>query len=138
MKQKISNSSLFLILFIGVAVLLSAGYIIVNYKHLGKPCGGFAANLSEYQCPVGLRCTSKASYPDASGNCQYIWPLSQIISKSHSDYSFETESNNDGPEKETNQESQFCGGIANVACPEGYRCKLDGKYPDAGGKCTRF
>jgi hypothetical protein len=34
-------------------------------------------------------------------------------------------------------EKQFCGGIAGVTCPEGYFCKLDGNYPDAGGVCTK-
>lgn len=29
----------------------------------------------------------------------------------------------------------FCGGIAGVACPSGFVCKLDGAYPDAGGMC---
>jgi hypothetical protein len=29
----------------------------------------------------------------------------------------------------------FCGGIAAFPCPIGYECKLDGAYPDAGGKC---
>jgi len=33
-------------------------------------------------------------------------------------------------------EGQFCGGIAGVSCPAGYSCKLDGKYPDAGGTCV--
>lgn len=32
-------------------------------------------------------------------------------------------------------EGDFCGGIAGVSCPEGYSCKLDGNYPDAGGTC---
>jgi hypothetical protein len=31
---------------------------------------------------------------------------------------------------------QFCGGIAGIPCPEGYKCKLDGDYPDAGGECV--
>lgn len=31
----------------------------------------------------------------------------------------------------------FCGGIAGVACPAGYGCKLDGSYPDAGGTCVK-
>lgn len=34
-------------------------------------------------------------------------------------------------------EGQFCGGFAGVVCPEGYSCKLDGNYPDAGGVCTK-
>ena len=32
---------------------------------------------------------------------------------------------------------QFCGGIAGIACPVGYECKLDGNYPDAGGTCIK-
>lgn len=38
-------------------------------------------------------------------------------------------------------EGKFCGGIAanllENQCPEGFYCKLDGKYPDAGGKCVK-
>src|SRR3989344_1297905 len=34
-------------------------------------------------------------------------------------------------------EEQFCGGIAGIQCPSGYSCQLDGKYPDAGGKCIK-
>lgn len=32
--------------------------------------------------------------------------------------------------------ASFCGGIAGIACPEEYMCKLDGDYPDAGGTCV--
>lgn len=32
-------------------------------------------------------------------------------------------------------EGKFCGGIANIQCPDGYKCKLEGNYPDAGGIC---
>lgn len=31
--------------------------------------------------------------------------------------------------------NEFCGGIAAIACPQGWECSLDGTYPDAGGKC---
>ena len=38
-------------------------------------------------------------------------------------------------------EGRFCGGIAanlpENQCPEGYTCKLDSNYPDAGGKCVK-
>jgi hypothetical protein len=34
-------------------------------------------------------------------------------------------------------EGLFCGGIAGFLCPEGYTCKLDGSYPDAGGVCVK-
>lgn len=33
---------------------------------------------------------------------------------------------------------QFCGGVANISCPVKYTCKLDGNYPDAGGKCVTW
>lgn len=38
---------------------------------------------------------------------------------------------------QSNTEGKFCGGFAGVACPKGYSCKLDGKYPDAGGVCIK-
>ncbi len=31
--------------------------------------------------------------------------------------------------------AKMCGGIANAACPAGYECIIQGKYPDASGKC---
>ncbi|MFA5931021.1 MAG: Kazal-type serine protease inhibitor family protein [archaeon] len=34
-----------------------------------------------------------------------------------------------------NSTEKFCGGIAAIQCPSGFTCKLDGTYPDAGGKC---
>ncbi len=44
-------------------------------------------------------------------------------------------------DSEKNAEGKFCGGIAanlpENQCPEGYKCKLDGNYPDAGGKCVK-
>ena len=30
-----------------------------------------------------------------------------------------------------------CGGFANLPCPKGFKCVLDGKYPDAGGTCVK-
>ncbi len=33
-------------------------------------------------------------------------------------------------------EGMFCGGIAAFQCPYAFDCKLDGGYPDAGGKCV--
>jgi len=37
---------------------------------------------------------------------------------------------------EKNFEGMFCGGIAAFQCPYAFDCKLDGDYPDAGGKCV--
>lgn len=34
-------------------------------------------------------------------------------------------------------DSQFCGGIQGIMCSEGYSCKLEGDYPDAGGTCVK-
>lgn len=34
-------------------------------------------------------------------------------------------------------EGEFCGGIAGIPCSSGYKCVLDGNYPDAGGKCVK-
>ncbi|MEK7101453.1 MAG: hypothetical protein AAB860_00745 [Patescibacteria group bacterium] len=38
------------------------------------------------------------------------------------------------PEK---TEGDFCGGFAGVICPDEFRCKYDGDYPDAAGKCVK-
>lgn len=38
---------------------------------------------------------------------------------------------------EKNAAGEFCGGFAGTACPEGYTCKMDGSYPDAGGTCEK-
>ncbi len=42
----------------------------------------------------------------------------------------------DSPTLTTTPKGKFCGGIAAIACPSGYSCKLDGSYPDAGGTCV--
>ncbi|MGE5298014.1 MAG: hypothetical protein ACM3KM_02540 [Acidobacteriaceae bacterium] len=39
-------------------------------------------------------------------------------------------------EKEDKVSGSFCGGIAGFSCPDGYSCKYDGTYPDAGGVCV--
>jgi len=41
-------------------------------------------------------------------------------------------------EKAKAPEGEFCGGIAAIKCPDGYECRLDGNYPDAGGKCAKI
>lgn len=40
-------------------------------------------------------------------------------------------------QKQESTEDQFCGGFAGKLCPEGFTCKLEGDYPDAGGKCVK-
>ena len=38
---------------------------------------------------------------------------------------------------DTDAQGKFCGGIAGFPCPDGYTCKLEGNYPDAGGVCQK-
>lgn len=33
--------------------------------------------------------------------------------------------------------NKICGGFANLPCPSGYTCRLDGNYPDASGHCVQ-
>jgi hypothetical protein len=33
------------------------------------------------------------------------------------------------------KQGEFCGGIAGIQCVSGFKCNLDGDYPDAGGVC---
>lgn len=37
----------------------------------------------------------------------------------------------------TTQTEQSCGGIAATQCSTGYKCQLNGNYPDASGKCIK-
>ena len=66
------------LIIVGVLITIVVGYIAFTLNSVGKPCGGFAANLPEYQCKPGLLCKTEGSYPDAGGTCQHIWPLSLI------------------------------------------------------------
>jgi hypothetical protein len=38
---------------------------------------------------------------------------------------------------EDSREDVFCGGFANIPCPQGFKCVLEGDYPDAGGTCVK-
>jgi hypothetical protein len=62
----------------------------------------------------------------------FIAYQSNVRSQINSDTSQIQKSNSDAESKE-----EFCGGFAGIACPEGYVCKLEGKYPDAGGVCVK-
>lgn len=71
---------------------------------------------SEFYCYRSARCEKQAS-----GECG--WTQTDELNKCLSQYS--------------EQKGAFCGGFAGVACPQGYTCKLDGNYPDAGGRCLK-
>lgn len=47
------------------------------------------------------------------------------------------ESNGADPVDNGKAEGELCGGIAGFQCKAGLECKLDGSYPDAGGKCVK-
>lgn len=51
-----------------ISTLLSSVQLY-NQHPSGKPCGGIAANLPEYQCPSGYTCQLEGHYPDAGGQC---------------------------------------------------------------------
>lgn len=40
-------------------------------------------------------------------------------------------------EIDKSKNGNFCGGLTGKLCSSGYTCKLDGNYPDAGGKCVK-
>lgn len=42
-----------------------------------------------------------------------------------------------GNPSSSNATGQYCGGFAGTLCPTEYNCKLEGNYPDAGGKCIK-
>ncbi|MDO8460977.1 MAG: hypothetical protein Q7S38_00895 [bacterium] len=42
-----------------------------------------------------------------------------------------------GGDQNGSVEGKFCGGLGGIQCPKGYKCQLDGTYPDAGGKCVK-
>lgn len=51
-----------------IVMMLIVGWWLRGYR---KFCGGFAANLPEFQCPFGMRCRMDQSGQDASGRCLF-------------------------------------------------------------------
>lgn len=80
-------------------------------------------------CPKGAMCKCKSEEKTFSNKCTAKCENAVIL--------------REGPcekkpvqEEKPISEDKFCGGIAAIPCKEGYVCKLDGDYPDAGGKCV--
>lgn len=75
-------------------------------------------------CPKGAMCKCSSEEKTFSNKCMAACAGGIVISQ--------------GPciEEDDNFNENFCGGIAAIPCKEGYTCKLDGDYPDAGGKCV--
>lgn len=90
-------------------------------------------NVTSYQDCINARGSSvQESYPSVcvtKDGRKFIQPLSEEEQKL-----LDSPLNQDSA---GNYEGKFCGGIAAVTCPDGYTCRLDGNYPDAGGKCAK-
>lgn len=96
---------------------------------LGKEYESNAAEGPDCQCPEGFQ----PEIVDMSmGPCPGDGRITDCPS---SRFKCSKEKVNSGTE------GKFCGGIAGNLpenqCPTGFRCRLDGNYPDAGGKCVR-
>lgn len=50
---------------------------------------------------------------------------------------FRGECKDEAPAKKPGKLGEFCGGIAGFVCESNLECRLDGTYPDAGGKCYK-
>src|SRR3989344_8466058 len=126
--SKYSKKAIILVIFAFLIVVLASFAVLLNTLNnrriddlsAGKlvSCGG----LFNY-CPKGYRCYS-LGMDFGPGTKSYC----------HKETTLEDKYKNVTPVKE---EGKFCGGIAGIACPEGYKCQLEGKYPDAGGKCVK-
>ncbi|MBI2617778.1 hypothetical protein HYW55_06605 [Candidatus Gottesmanbacteria bacterium] len=86
---------------------LLAPFGILTVKYETNPPYGLFKNLPYEKCLDLHETISKLSYVDHIRECV----------------------------REESKREQLCGGIAGLDCPTGYSCKLEGDYPDAGGKC---
>lgn len=74
----------------------------------GESCQGFVLPQFRADCAPGLECEFSEPTFDVPGTCV---------------------------DPDAGEEPIFCGGIANIECPTGMHCELDGDFPDAGGSC---
>jgi len=106
-----------IVLVVGTATLLVAGKLYFSREVYG-PGGGVACTMEAKLCPDG------SAVGRTGPNCEFAaCPAANASSTKPGD----------------DATGKFCGGIAPGAfpCPEGYICKLDGAYPDAGGRCMK-
>lgn len=102
---------IFIIIIIVIALVVGGGAIYYAKKSQHEPI--IACTQEAKQCPDG-------SYVGRTGpNCEFAACPSPAASSTG-----------------RGDEGKFCGGIAAFQCPAGYVCKLDGAYPDAGGRCV--
>lgn len=74
--------------------------------------------LEKYKCYQKATCDKQSD-----GNCD--WTLDRVLNSCLSSAD------------ENLEENKFCGGFAGIICSDGYTCKLDGDFPDSGGKCIK-
>ncbi|HUW22351.1 MAG TPA: hypothetical protein VMW41_06845 [Candidatus Bathyarchaeia archaeon] len=112
--------------------------LIVSYFWWFGSRSGFCGGFMGTGCPPGFVCRYQSG---DTGKCLpfFMWRLkrkqpdgSQNLSPAPVSETSESESKQ--------AEGKFCGGIAanlpEFQCPTGYRCQLEGNYPDVGGKCV--
>lgn len=83
------------------------------------------------KCPDGVKCSECENEKETFSNrCMAKCEGAVVITDGACPEDDEDETEDGG------SSGDFCGGIAGIQCKEGYICKLEGNYPDAGGKCV--
>ena len=121
---KSNNFLIVIILALALIFISAVGFLVLQAKFIvqSPPSSPISQVRSNTE-----RCVEKGSL-----NCADETELSFECSSDYQDWAQE---NCPGWSQ---QEGQFCGGIAGVDCPEGYSCEYDGNYPDAGGVCAKL
>lgn len=105
--------------------------------------GGYRRSiLNEYPDQIRFEVCKPRKNPSADG---IIFEPAYITYLTPKKYDFQTLNEMDqilstfsfveDPSKKTG--GTFCGGFAGTVCPEGYKCQLEGNYPDASGTCIK-
>lgn len=115
-----------------VTILLMLGVFVLAFSvtYLRK-IFVFNAPVNFQECAKLKSSTIQESYPAVcvtKDGQRFIQPLSEQEQKLLESPLKITEKPKTG---------KFCGGIAGIPCDLGYKCELEGDYPDAGGKCIK-
>ena len=110
-----------------MSVLFGTAFIIAYASQQKNSVPG-----SYYECSRAKGSVISKTYPaicTTNAKVKFIQPISE-----EEERILESNLNKNNT---TDSEGKFCGGIAGMPCPNGYGCRLDGSYPDAGGKCIK-